>query len=54
MALPSLSNAAQLKIMRLVKAGMPMDEAMSQAQELAANEEAARVCCFKLMLPLSV
>jgi hypothetical protein len=40
--LPTLSNTAQLKIMRLVKAGMSMDDALKQASELEAEEQEVR------------
>ncbi len=41
--LPTLSNAAQLEIMALVKGGMSVDEAMKRATEIAAKESQAPV-----------
>ncbi len=46
--LPTLSNAAQLKIMALVKGGMSMDEALSKAREISEEEERERVCTVYL------
>lgn len=45
--LPQLSNEAQLKIMNLVKAGMPLDEALAKAQEMEnfEREERERAVC---------
>jgi polyhydroxyalkanoate synthesis regulator phasin len=45
--LPTLSNSAQLKIMRLVKAGMSMDDALKQASELEAEEQQVRTTADK-------
>lgn len=41
--LPALSNANQLKVMQLVKAGMPMDEAVKQATAINKKEQRERV-----------
>eukprot|EP00040_Diaphanoeca_grandis_P033013 m.201182 g.201182 ORF g.201182 m.201182 type:complete len:1357 (+) comp32792_c0_seq1:68-4138(+) len=39
MDLPTLSNAAQIRIMTLVRDGMPIDEALKKAQQLEAEEK---------------
>ena len=37
---PSLSNKSQLAVMGLVKAGMPLDDALKKAEEIEAEETA--------------
>lgn len=39
--IPTLSNAAQLEIMSLVKSGMSMDEALKRATEMETKERAS-------------